>query len=176
MWLHTWIRNTITEYHTYENPPRQIWVTLTGGIALNRCVISVAPCWIPRSPSFRSANECPETYNYQEFDTLTVVAMKRSIFWDIRLCSPLKVKRRFGGTWVDFRRTIWCYIPEDPTLYSYQVWKWRNKSVQKWEKHLEAFQPSINTSGAPVLSVLVPATTKCIHICYNWYVSQSPVW
>jgi hypothetical protein len=33
-----------------------------------------------------------------EFEILTAVVMKSSIFWDIRPCSPLKIKRRFGGT------------------------------------------------------------------------------
>jgi hypothetical protein len=32
------------------------------------------------------------------FDVLTAMVMKSTIFWDIRPCSPLKVKRRFGGT------------------------------------------------------------------------------
>jgi hypothetical protein len=32
------------------------------------------------------------------FEVLTAVAMKSSIFWDISLCSPLNVNRRFGGT------------------------------------------------------------------------------
>jgi hypothetical protein len=30
------------------------------------------------------------------FEVLTAVVMKGSIFWDITLCSPLKVNRRFG--------------------------------------------------------------------------------
>jgi hypothetical protein len=29
-------------------------------------------------------------------DVLTAVVMKSSFFWDITLCSPLKVNRRFG--------------------------------------------------------------------------------
>jgi hypothetical protein len=33
------------------------------------------------------------------FDVLTAVAMKNSILWDIMPCSPLKVNRRFGGTY-----------------------------------------------------------------------------
>jgi hypothetical protein len=31
-------------------------------------------------------------------EVLTAVVMKSSIFWDIKLCSPLKYNRRFGGT------------------------------------------------------------------------------
>jgi hypothetical protein len=34
------------------------------------------------------------------FEVLTAVAMKSSVFLDIRLCSPLKASRRFGGTCV----------------------------------------------------------------------------
>jgi hypothetical protein len=33
------------------------------------------------------------------FEVLTVVVMKSTIFWDIKLCSLLKVNRRFGGTY-----------------------------------------------------------------------------
>jgi hypothetical protein len=32
------------------------------------------------------------------FEGLTAVVVKSSVFWDITLCSPLKVNRRFGGT------------------------------------------------------------------------------
>jgi hypothetical protein len=30
---------------------------------------------------------------------VTAVVMKSSIFWDITSCSPVKVNRRFGGTY-----------------------------------------------------------------------------
>jgi hypothetical protein len=33
------------------------------------------------------------------FEVLSAVVMKRTIFWDIAPCSPLKVNRRFGGTY-----------------------------------------------------------------------------
>jgi hypothetical protein len=33
------------------------------------------------------------------FEVLRAVVMKSSIFWDIMLCSPLKVNRGFGGTY-----------------------------------------------------------------------------
>jgi hypothetical protein len=77
-----------------------------------------------------------------ESEVLTVVGMKNSIFWDITLCSPVKINRRFGGTdrlhpqgrsvsqarnypgdsgyfsemSVNFHRTTRSYIPEDRTL------------------------------------------------------------
>jgi hypothetical protein len=33
-----------------------------------------------------------------QFEALTAVVMKSSVFWDIMLCSPLKINRCFGGT------------------------------------------------------------------------------
>jgi hypothetical protein len=76
-----------------------------------------------------------------EFEVLTAVVMKNSIFWDATSCNPLKVKRRLMTatyltlvsllaysstlkmeatcsfeTSVDFQWTIRCYIPEDTTL------------------------------------------------------------
>jgi hypothetical protein len=33
------------------------------------------------------------------FEVLTAVVMKSTIFWDLLLCSPLSVNRRFGGTY-----------------------------------------------------------------------------
>jgi hypothetical protein len=33
------------------------------------------------------------------FEVLTAVIMKSTIFWDITTCSPLRVKRSFGGTY-----------------------------------------------------------------------------
>jgi hypothetical protein len=37
-------------------------------------------------------------YDLVEFEVLTAVVMKITVFWDITPCSPLKVNRRFGGT------------------------------------------------------------------------------
>jgi hypothetical protein len=65
--------------------------------------------------------------------------LKSTILWDITPCSPLRVNRRFGGTyrlhlqdrkigeaknqrestWVDSERTTLRYIPEDGTLQNY---------------------------------------------------------
>jgi hypothetical protein len=33
------------------------------------------------------------------FQVLTAVTVMRSIFWNITLCSPTKLNRRFGGTY-----------------------------------------------------------------------------
>jgi hypothetical protein len=37
--------------------------------------------------------------NYSGFEVLTAVVVKSTIFWDIMLCIPLSVNRRFGGTY-----------------------------------------------------------------------------
>jgi hypothetical protein len=37
-------------------------------------------------------------YVYVGFEVLTAVVMKRTIFWDITPCSPLKVNQRLGRT------------------------------------------------------------------------------
>jgi hypothetical protein len=33
------------------------------------------------------------------FEVLTPVVMKSTVFWDMMLCSPLKVNQLFGGTY-----------------------------------------------------------------------------
>jgi hypothetical protein len=38
-------------------------------------------------------------YPYLGSEVLTVVVMKSTNFWDITLCVPLKVNRRFGETY-----------------------------------------------------------------------------
>jgi hypothetical protein len=38
-------------------------------------------------------------YIFVGFEVLTAVVMKRTVFWDITTCNPLKVNRRFGGTY-----------------------------------------------------------------------------
>jgi hypothetical protein len=75
-------------------------------------------------------------YLFAGFEVLTAVVMKGSVFWDKTPCSPLKVKRRFGGKCrlhlqgrrisqprrqyeagtKHFQRTTRNYIPEDRTL------------------------------------------------------------
>jgi hypothetical protein len=39
------------------------------------------------------------TTRFVEFEVITAVVMKSTIFWDITPCSLLKVNRRFGGTY-----------------------------------------------------------------------------
>jgi hypothetical protein len=36
---------------------------------------------------------------YVGFEVFTAVVIKSTVFWDITPCSPLKVNRRFGGTY-----------------------------------------------------------------------------
>jgi hypothetical protein len=37
--------------------------------------------------------------NFVGFEVLTAVVMNNTVFWDVTPCSPLKVNRRFGGTY-----------------------------------------------------------------------------
>jgi hypothetical protein len=37
--------------------------------------------------------------HYIGFEVLTAMVMKSTIFWDITLCNPLSVNRRFGVTY-----------------------------------------------------------------------------
>jgi hypothetical protein len=51
----------------------------------------------PYGPSRPNSKEL--TRSYVRFEVLTAVVMKSSIFWDIMLCSPLKVNGRFRWTY-----------------------------------------------------------------------------
>jgi hypothetical protein len=87
----------------------------------------------------------PKLDEILEFEVLTAVVMKSSIFWDIMPCSPLIVNRRFRATclpltftlvscsvysWtmkmeaicsfemsLTFQRTAWRYIPGDKLFF-----------------------------------------------------------
>jgi hypothetical protein len=50
-------------------------------------------------PSRKSTKNLNQDSQYIGFEVLTAVVMKSTIFWDITPCSPLKVNRRFGGTY-----------------------------------------------------------------------------
>jgi hypothetical protein len=72
-------------------------------------------------------NKCPMACNEMVFngsEVLTAVVMKSTIFWDIMLCSPLRVNQRFGGgtyrlhlqgwrlSWAsDQRERWWRHVP-----------------------------------------------------------------
>jgi hypothetical protein len=60
------------------------------------------------SPLFYDVLGCPLSvkafYIYSEFEVLTAVAMKSSIFWNVTPYNPLKLNRCFEGT---------CRYPED---------------------------------------------------------------
>jgi hypothetical protein len=45
-----------------------------------------------------STRELYRFTSYIEFEGITAMVMKSSIFWDITPCSPLEVNRRLGGT------------------------------------------------------------------------------
>jgi hypothetical protein len=51
-----------------------------------------------------------------EFEVLTAVAMKSSIFWNTMLCRTLKVNRCSFKMLVDFEWTTRFYIPENKTF------------------------------------------------------------
>jgi hypothetical protein len=57
------------------------------------------------------------------FEVLTAVDMKRSIFWNIMPCSPLKVNWHFGGTC----RSL---------LHGRRISQARNQRESKWEAEL----------------------------------------
>jgi hypothetical protein len=42
---------------------------------------------------------CKELWEYVGSEVFTAVVIKSMNFWDITPCSPLSVKRRFGGTY-----------------------------------------------------------------------------
>jgi hypothetical protein len=60
---------------------------------------------------------------YEGFEVLTAVVTKSSIFWDITPCSPLKVKRRFGGTYRIH-------------LQGRRISRARNQNESKWQTEL----------------------------------------
>jgi hypothetical protein len=47
---------------------------------------------------FFENEKCLNPVRFVEYEVLTAVVVKSSIFWDLTSCSPLKVNRRFGGT------------------------------------------------------------------------------
>jgi hypothetical protein len=57
------------------------------------------------------------------FEVLTVVVIKSTIFWDITPCSPLRVNRRFGGT---YRLHLQCRKTS-------RAW---NQSESRWQAEL----------------------------------------
>jgi hypothetical protein len=61
------------------------------------CLHRISPHGLTKSNKLRVYKET----RYLGFEILTAVVMKITIFWDITLCSPLKVKRRCGGTYHD---------------------------------------------------------------------------
>jgi hypothetical protein len=80
--------------------------------------------------------------NVVGFEVLTVVVMKSTIFWDITLCNPLSVNRRFGGTSFDNQRTTRRYIPEHSTLQT----KLCDMELEELRGKTEVKRDSRNTS------------------------------
>jgi hypothetical protein len=67
------------------------------------------PCGLVRcAPEhFTSIFRVEDEDYYVGFEVLTAVIMKSTIFWDITLCSPLSVNRRFGG---NILRSSACHL------------------------------------------------------------------
>jgi hypothetical protein len=57
---------------------------------------------------------------YAEYEVLTAVVVKSTIYWDITPCSPLKVNRRFEGTY--------CLL-----LLGHKISRARNKRGSMWQ-------------------------------------------
>jgi hypothetical protein len=60
---------------------------------------------------------------FVEFEVVTKVVMKSFIFWHITPCSPLKVNRRFGGTY-------------HPHLQSRRISRAENQRESRWQADL----------------------------------------
>jgi hypothetical protein len=86
-----------------------------------------------------------------------------TIFWVIVICSPLKVNRRFGGTYrlhlqrmettyssAVFQRTTCPYIPEDSTLLS-------------WGFHTESLEIVLVSSDTCHMCRIATYHSWCIH-------------
>jgi hypothetical protein len=54
---------------------------------------------VPHRHLARIAEKNHKKSHSVKFEVLTAVVMKSAIFWDIMPCNPLKVNRRFGGTY-----------------------------------------------------------------------------
>jgi hypothetical protein len=86
---------------------------------------TVSVCTSRRGTNLQLTN-CGDV-QHVEFEVLTAVVVKNTVFWDITPSSPLKVNRRFGGTsclpskipaWKqsNFQRITRSYIPENHTV------------------------------------------------------------
>jgi hypothetical protein len=77
----------------------------------------------------------PYTYTV-EFEIVTSVVMKSSVLWDTTPCSPLRVNRRFGGTYSihlqgrrkSSKRVAWSRLRAEPGVKELDVlvsWRYR---------------------------------------------------
>jgi short-subunit dehydrogenase len=73
-----------------------------GHIVVTSSVTGLAP--IPYSASYTGAKHAIHVSptlkrTLRSFEVLVVVSMKSTIFWEVVLCSPIKVHQCFGGTY-----------------------------------------------------------------------------
>jgi hypothetical protein len=66
----------------------------------------------------RSGSTCHNNNYFVKSEVFAAVVKKRSIFWVITPCCPLKVNWCSSETSANFQRTTWHYITEDITLSS----------------------------------------------------------
>jgi hypothetical protein len=90
------------------------------------------------------------------FEVLTVVVMKSSIFWDIMLCSWLKVNRHFRGTyrlhlqgqrisWVRNQHLLSCWFLARLII---RLWRWRrcfSETSVKFQQTTRCYNPEDST-------------------------------
>jgi hypothetical protein len=94
-----------------------------------------------------------------EFEVLTAVVMKSAIFWEIMLCSPLKVNRSFGGTYrlhlqgsriSRSRNQHECMWQCLPLLLILRPWTWRRRVPPKRRLTFNGLHSVISQKIVPV--------------------------
>jgi hypothetical protein len=63
------------------------------------CLLNI-PCRFSLHSALHVINNISQVvWLHLGFEVLTAVVIKGAIFWDMTPCSPLKINRRFGGTY-----------------------------------------------------------------------------
>jgi hypothetical protein len=79
----------LTDLHVLSNAEQE-QVFFMPSLCMYVCMYVCQPC--------QRLDSTPRSYLVIGFEVLIPVVLKRSIFWNITPCSPLKVNRCFGGT------------------------------------------------------------------------------
>jgi hypothetical protein len=85
-----------------------------------------------------------ELLRYVGFEVLTAVVMKCSIFWDVTLSSPLKLKGCFGGT---------CHLH----LQGLRISRTGNERAIKWQAEMYLLRHKVAESAEILL-------VTCLHV------------